>query len=217
MAWQENPPHCSGHFFAFLPLSISPPNTSAHALLTELLVRGPQEAEWYPVDSAFVDAYRNRIAQVDATDFIAEALRTNLPTFSTPLFLCLPELWQRVEADDLLALLGRMESGMVCFAYVEFVYLYLEVDLLGEALQPAGKRYDVASLKQFFASSQAGRLFVRADALHDLLSGPEAPYLRFDPVEWRNATQRLLRDQRLKPAQTGQQGAEYLAELMASA
>lgn len=186
-------------------------------LLTELLVRGPQEAEWYPVDSPFVDAYRNHIVQVDATDFIVEALHTNLPTFSTSLFLCLPELWQRVEADDLLALLGRMESGMVCFAYVEFVYIYLEVDLLAEALQPAGKRYDVASLKQFFTSSQAGRLFDRADALNGLLSGPEAPYLRFDPVEWRDATQRLLRDQRLKPALTGQRGSEYLAELMASA
>lgn len=188
-----------------------------HALLTELLVRGPQEAEWHPVDSAFVDPYRERIAQVDATEFIAGALHANLPTFSIPLFRCLPELWQRVEADDLLALLDWMESGMTCFNYVEFVYLYLEVDLLKEALQPAGKGYDVASLKQLLASSQAGRLFDREDALNELLYGPEAPYLRFDPAEWRNTTQRLLRDPRLKPALPGQNGADYLAALMASA
>ena len=124
-----------------------------HALITELLVRGLQEAEWYPVDSRFVDAYRPRIAQVNAVDFIAGALHSDLPTFSTPLFLCLPELWQRVEADDLLALLGRMESGMTCFNYLAFVHLYLEVDLLPEALQPAGKRFGLASLKQVLASS----------------------------------------------------------------
>ena len=134
-----------------------------------------------------------------------------------PLFLCLPELWQRVEADDLLALLGRMESGMTCFNYLAFVHLYLEGNLLPEALQPAGKRFDLASLKQLLASSQAGQLFDREVALNDLLGGPEASYLRFDPMEWCDTTQRLMCDPRLKPVPTSQQGAAYLAILMALA
>jgi hypothetical protein len=186
------------------------------ALILELAVRGQQEADWFPIDSRVVDSYRDRIAEVDAADFIADALKLNQPTFSTPLFLCLPELWQRVEADDLLALLGRMEWGMTCFNYVEFVYVYLEVDLLAEALQPAGKPYDMAELKLLLSSSQAGRLFDRENLLHELIYGHQAPYLRFDPGKWHDTTQRLLRDLRLKPALTGKQGSEYLTTLMAS-
>jgi len=197
-----------------LPLNVPPNNVSA--LIHELLVRGSQEAEWHPVDSRFVDAYRGRIAQCSAMDFIVAALHTNLPVFTIPLFLCLPELWKRVDGNALVALLDRMESGMVCFNYLEFAYKYLEVDLLEEALQPAGKCYDMASLKLFFASSQVGRLFDRESALDDLLSGPEAPYLRFNPTEWADVTRHLLHDPRLKLAVTGQQGAAHLATLMAS-
>lgn len=89
---------------------------------------------YFPIDRFFIEEYHylEKIQKVDKLEFIFYNLENNSTTFTIQLFICLPELWEKIEYDDLLLLMENFTSSFSFYSLIGFTYKYLEIDLLDE-------------------------------------------------------------------------------------
>lgn len=89
---------------------------------------------YFPIDRFFIEKYDflEKIKQVDALAFLFCNLEKVNPTYTVQLMLCLPELWEEMTYEDLLNLIESFTNSFSFYAFIEFTYKYLEIDLLSE-------------------------------------------------------------------------------------
>lgn len=89
---------------------------------------------YFPIDRFFIEEhhYLEKILKADKLEFIFYNLENNSATYTIQLFICLPELWEKIEHDDLLSLIENFTSSFSFYSLIGFTYKYLEIDLLDE-------------------------------------------------------------------------------------
>lgn len=95
----------------------------------------PQKVEHYfPIDRFFLEdyGYLTLLSDVDSLQFLFHNLERVNPTYTGQLLLCVPELWQDIDYEDLIMLIENFTNSFSFYTLIEFTYKYLEIDLLDE-------------------------------------------------------------------------------------
>ena len=166
-------------------------------ILAELLwKRSGKEARFYPVDRPFLEPYLDQIEAVDPAGFIRHNLATYPSLYATQLFVCLPELWEEISVDDIIKIIESFNSEQPFYSFILFTYKYLQLDMLHLILESAR----VSDLKRqkikAFLKTQYPNLILQEEELEDF----EPDGLGVQLGDWVYARQKLLTDERVKPA-----------------
>ncbi len=165
-------------------------------LAEQLWQRSSQEARFYPVDRPFLEPYLDQIKAVDPAGFVSHNLTAYSGLFATQLLTCLPELWEELSVDDILKIIESFHSEQPFYSFILFTYKYLQVDMLHLILESP----NVSDLKKQkikgFLKVQYPNLILQEDELEDF----EENSLGIHLDDWVYARQKLLMDERVKPA-----------------
>ncbi|MCO6493643.1 MAG: hypothetical protein J5I98_34805 [Phaeodactylibacter sp.] len=166
-------------------------------ILAELLwKRSGKEARFYPVDRPFLEQYLDQIKAANPAEFVSYNLATYPSLYSTQLFVCLPELWEELSVDDMLRIIESFNSEQPFYSLILFTYKYLQVDILRLLLE-APKVSELNKLKiKNFLKSQYPHLILQEEELEDF----EGDGLGIHLDDWVYTRQKLLTDDRIKPA-----------------
>lgn len=89
---------------------------------------------YFPIDRFFIEenGYLDEILSVNYLEFLFFNLENINPTYTVQLFLCLPELWEKVTYKDFIKFIENFTSSFSFYSLIEYTYKYLEIDLLEE-------------------------------------------------------------------------------------
>ena len=165
--------------------------------LAELLwKRSGKEARFYPVDRPFLEQYLDQIKAVDPAAFVSYNLVTYPSLYSTQMFVCLPELWEELSVDDILRIIENFNTEQPFYSLILFTYKYLQVDILHFILE-SPKLSELKKQKiRSFLKTQYQHLILQEEELEDF----EKDGLGIHLEDWIYARQKLLTDERVKPA-----------------
>lgn len=165
--------------------------------LAELLwKRSGKEARFYPVDRHFLQPYLGQIKAVNPVGFVRYNLATYPGLYTTQLFVCLPEVWEEISVDDIIKIIEGFNSEQPFYSFILFTYKYLQVDMLHLILESA-RVPDLKKQKiKGFLKVQYPNLILQDEELEDF----EPDGLGVQLSDWVYARQRLLTDERVKPA-----------------
>ena len=93
-----------------------------------LFLHGPKESNFHPIDRFFLAPFVQQIIRLNRNEFIIYNLERGYNTYTTYLFLCLPELWEDITYEDLLSIIKgcTVEASYVCLIY--FTFKYVEIN-----------------------------------------------------------------------------------------
>ena len=165
--------------------------------LAELLWKtSGKEARFYPVDRPFLEQYLDQIKAADPAGFVSHNLAAYPGLYATQLFVCLPELWEELSVDDILNIIESFGSEQPFYSLLLFTYKYLQVDIIHLIME----RPRVADVKKqkikCFLKAQYPNLILQEEELEDFEN--DSLGIRLDG--WVYARQKLLTDERVKPA-----------------
>lgn len=109
--------------------------SEAVKLLAQDIISNLDKVEkYYPIDRFFLDKYKyiEKINQVNKLEFILYHLEMDSNLYVSQLFVCIPDVWEKVGYSDLLILLLNLKKNFSYCNLIPFVYKYLKVDLLNE-------------------------------------------------------------------------------------
>lgn len=92
-------------------------------------------SECFPVDRYFLKEYLDQIFTFDKKEFIFSNLERGSNTYTVQLFLCLPELWDEIELNDLLEMTKRFTNIFSFYTLIEFTHKYLEINIIESLLK----------------------------------------------------------------------------------
>lgn len=89
---------------------------------------------YFPMDRFFLEkyGYLEAIININAIQFLFYNLEGVSENYSEHLLLCLPELWDKIEYDDIIHLIESFTNSFSFYSLVLFMYKYLEIDILDE-------------------------------------------------------------------------------------
>lgn len=93
-----------------------------------LISTSAEEADFHPIDRAFLEPFIGQIVNLDRKAFIVYNFEYNNILYSSTLFLCLPELWQNMTADDLINIVKEFTTDYQYLCFVYFTYKFIEID-----------------------------------------------------------------------------------------
>lgn len=93
-----------------------------------------EDLEYYPMDRFYLEKYDylERILSVNYLEFLLYNLERKNSTYTIQLFVCLPELWEKVTYNDILNLIKNFTNSFSFYALIQYTYKYLNVNLLDE-------------------------------------------------------------------------------------
>jgi hypothetical protein len=164
-------------------------------LSESLAFRSLSESAYFPADRAFMQKNISDILAVNKLDFILYNLERVSNTYTIKLFVCLPELWEDIDLDDIITLINSFTNTFSYYSLIEFTYKFLEINLI-----------------DFIMSMEKTSVELKRDLKRHLKS--QYPYLIKDEEDYflfqkkifgdiesfRNIKERLLLDNRVKPA-----------------
>lgn len=56
------------------------------------------------------------------------------PNYTVQLFVCLPELWEKVKYEDMKSLIENFTNSFSFYSLIEYTYKYLEIDIFEEII-----------------------------------------------------------------------------------
>lgn len=158
-----------------------------------------QEANCFPVDRYFLDSYLNDILAIDSREFILCNLERDNNTYTVQLFLCLPEVWEDVSIDDIIEMVKKFTNIFSYYTLIEFTYKYIEINIVDLILN--NKEISVSNEIRLDIIS-----YLKNSQYPNLVKN-EGDYFFFDEdlygvklEEWSYIKQKLLLDNRVKPA-----------------
>lgn len=164
-----------------------------------------KNAHYLPVDRYLLESYIDELKEVDAYLFIQYNLEQFPSTYSTQLLVCLPELWEDIEVDDLVEMIENFEHLLAVFALILLTYKYLQIDIIGLIFENTNLSTDKKKEIKEFLNRQYYNLILQEDDFDAL----EEDLIGIKLSAWIYIRQRLLLDSRVSYAQ---QDVEYLAE-----
>lgn len=89
---------------------------------------------YFPIDRFFIEenSYLEKIKDVNKIEFMFYNLEHKNTTYTIQLFVCLPELWEDIQYEQLLLLMENFTNAFSFYSLIGFTYKYLEIDLLDE-------------------------------------------------------------------------------------
>ncbi len=163
---------------------------------------------YFPIDRYFLEdyGYLEELKKTDPVEFLFYNLEGVNVNYTNHLILCLPELWDDIDYDDLVALIENFTNPFSFYTLIEFTYKYLEIDLLDEV-------FNNDKVKDEF-KKHCIEYFPNIIATFYL---DEDDYEVFDENlmgvhinDWSYTKQRLLVDKRIKPAVSAPELAKRL-------
>ncbi|MFZ4928938.1 hypothetical protein [Chryseobacterium sp. Mn2064] len=93
-----------------------------------------EELKYYPIDRFYIEKhnYLQKILSVSYLEFLFYNFEKVNSTYSVQLFVCLPELWEKITYSDILNLIGSFTNSFSFYTLIEYTYKYLNIDLLDE-------------------------------------------------------------------------------------
>lgn len=155
------------------------------------------EAECFPIDRYFLEPYLNEILSVNRNDFLLYNLERNRNTYTVQLFLCLPELWEDINVNDLIEITSKFTNRNSYYTLIQFTYRYVEINIIELLLELPFIANEVKKnivVDWLISSSYPNMLKTQGDYLfftEDLYG------VKID--DWIYPRQRLLLDERVKP------------------
>ncbi|WP_162902875.1 hypothetical protein [Taibaiella koreensis] len=183
-----------------------------------MIVQASKEAEWHPVDRAYIEKHYNEIFSIDPIVFIYgnfEIITSSI--WPITLFLCLPEMWIELEVDDIALMIESFESVFSFFFLIEFTGKYLQIDILPMILT---SRNVVAHFKEElieYLKLQWHVLLMTEDTQDSLENDMEGLYLKYNPLRWQEIRRKFLQDSRVQEMKTNfSDFKKYLSTLIGS-
>lgn len=178
-------------------------NQKLKDLSTELTVRARHEANYHPIDRFFIDeqGYFEKIIEYNALDFMLYNLEKMPNLYSEQLLLCIPELWDEINYDEIIKLLKSFTTSFSFYAFLRFTYKYLEIDILdlvflNDDIEIKFKK----DISDFFKRITA-TFYKDEDDYFEF----EENLIGVDLQDWMYIKQRLLVDERIKPVELSQE------------
>lgn len=183
--------------------------------LIKMIVQGGQEAEWHPVDRAFIESNYPEIFSIDPVLFVfANFEVTTSSVWSATLFLCVPEIWIELEVDDIALMIESFVSVFSFFYLIEFTCKYIEIDILPMILNsPNVKKHFKDELVDYL--KRQWHVLLATEDTRDSLADMEGVYLKYDPLQWQQIRQKFLQDDRVREVKTNYPDLKkYIATLI---
>jgi hypothetical protein len=174
-------------------------NSEIIKLSDEIAMRSVAESECFPIDRLFLNQYINQILLVDRNQFILYNINRVNPTYTRILFLCLPELWEQIELDEIDEIADNFTNAFSFYTLIEFTYRYLEIDILERIIDKSIVKGFYSEVKKYLLL-QWDIIIKSEDEIQDLTNGFERDYYQYDVERWLYIKQRFLLDNRIQPA-----------------
>ncbi len=153
---------------------------------------------YFPIDRFFIEKYNflEKIKEVNPLEFLLCNLERVSNNYTNQLLLCLPELWEDVEYEDILMLIENFTNSFSFYSLVEFTYKYLEIDLLDEVFNnpKVDDKFKKDSIDYF--PKIVATFYLDEDDLFEF----DENLFGIQMSDWNYTKQRLLADKRIKPA-----------------
>ena len=163
-----------------------------------LVMRAQEESNIFPIDREIIIPHINEILAFDQKDFLFYNFELESSLYTCRLFVCLPELWQRITLDDLLEVSERFTKTYSYFVLIEFTYKYLEVDIIQLILQTNKVQDDKEYKREILEYlKRQWNVLIKSEAdFEDYDDG----FLDVKYEDWLYIKQLFLLDTRVKPA-----------------
>ena len=174
----------------------------------EISSKAISEAEFFPIDKKFLGKYLDKISDLDPVEFIFYNFEKVNSTYTNTLFLCLPEVWRKLEVDDLVSIMNGFNKTFSYYSLIQFSYKYIEINILPLIISKARERDEnyYQDIKGYLLN-QWNVLIKSHEEKAELENGYEKEYLDYDAEEWMYIRQKFLMDPRVSQAN---QSLEYL-------
>ncbi|ROH98828.1 hypothetical protein EGI16_19895 [Chryseobacterium sp. G0240] len=106
-------------------------------LSSQMAINSTKEViQYFPIDRFFIEknGFIEKIRSVNYLEFLLCNFENVNPTYTVQLFICLPELWEKVNYEDLIKLTENFTNSFSFYSFIEFTYKYLEIDLFDEII-----------------------------------------------------------------------------------
>ncbi len=93
-----------------------------------------QKVDYFPIDRFFIEknGYLEKVLSVDYLEFLFCNLENVNSTYTVQLFVCFPELWNKVTYNNIILLIENFTNSFSFYSLIEFTYKYLKIDLFNE-------------------------------------------------------------------------------------
>ena len=91
-------------------------------LSDNIAVRSLDEADYFPIDRLFLNQFIEQIVSLDEIEFLFYNIEQVNPTYVNLLFLCLPEIWERITGDDIELMIKSFTNYFSYFYLIEFTF-----------------------------------------------------------------------------------------------
>lgn len=165
--------------------------------LSDLIVaKSVKEAECFPVDRYFLEPYMKSILSVNGNNFILYNFERVNTTYTVQLMLCLPELWQDIDVDDIIEIVNQFTNIFSFYAIITFTYKYIEINIINLILELDEVSDDIKhEIKKYLKSQYPN--FIKTET--DFLFFNDGVY-GVTLNDWKYTKQRFLLDKRIEPA-----------------
>jgi len=169
------------------------------SLSRTMAIKASDEAAYFPIDRNFLIPYLKEIVKLNPVEFVVYSLEQANPTYTNLLFLCLPEIWENIDVDDIETIVENLSNDFSYFTLIEFTYKYLEVDILKIILKQAKKKGVDGKIRQYL-QNQWNVIIKSTEDRTALETGIGQEFFDYDNRKWNYIKQKLLFDKRLHPA-----------------
>lgn len=92
------------------------------------------DLKYYPMDRYYLEnhKYLEKILSVNYIEFLLYNFEKMNSTYTVQLFVCLPEIWEKVSYNDILILIENFTNSFSFYTLVQFTFKYLNINLLDE-------------------------------------------------------------------------------------
>ncbi|UPT67150.1 MAG: hypothetical protein M0D57_00135 [Sphingobacteriales bacterium JAD_PAG50586_3] len=146
-----------------------------------------------------MENYLEKIMLLDIKEFIYVNIELTNSLYVNQLFLCLPEIWQKVTVDDIVYLADNFTKTTSYFTLIQFICKYIQVDFISYILKSKNIRHEEKiKIKQYLKLQW--NVLILSDIEREFLeTGFENEYIQYNPETWSYIRQLFLLDNRISP------------------
>lgn len=157
-----------------------------------------KEAEYFPIDRHFVEKHLDEILALPADQFILYNAHQFPEIYTGHLFLCLPELWEKISTADLLIIADKIENNIARYTFIKFLATYLEVDIASYFLSSPeisnNEKSDIIGYLKLYW----GLFFDEAHEGNEDDNKERLNYFKFDYAHWQKLKQKFTENTLIK-------------------
>ncbi|PUZ22865.1 hypothetical protein DCC81_20815 [Chitinophaga parva] len=173
-------------------------NKAVKQYVTNLAVNAQENAILFPVDRDFLLPHLNEIESLQLESFLYYNFELVNDTYVNELFVCLPEVWARVDIDMLLLIAEKFTNVHSYFSLIKFTYKYIEIDIIRLVMKIAQVK-NIDYLREIIAYlERQWNVLIKTELdREELINGVSGvSFIKWQQIKWK-----FLEDERVQPAQ----------------